>query len=102
MKTIFQCAVMVCLFSSACAMAGCINERQSNQQDRIQQGVYSGELTQKEANMLGRQQVKTHRKEARFKSDGNFTVKERARIQRDLDKNSRKIHSQKHDEQQRP
>ena len=61
MKTIFQCAVMVGLFSSACAMAGSINERQSNQQDRIQQGVYSGELTQKEANMLGRQQVKTHR-----------------------------------------
>ena len=101
MKTIFQCAVLVALYGSSCAMASSINERQSNQQNRIEQGVYTGELTQKEANILGRQQVKTHRKEARFKSDGTFTVKERARIHRDLNRNSRNIHRQKHDGQQR-
>lgn len=101
MKTIFQYAVVIALFSSSCTMAGSINERQSSQQDRIKQGVHSGELTSKEAHILGRQQVKTHRKEARFKSDGTLSVKERARIQRDLNQNSRKIHRQMHDEQQR-
>ncbi|MDG1663205.1 MAG: hypothetical protein P8H97_07530 [Pseudomonadales bacterium] len=101
MKTIFQYAAVIALFSSSCAMAGSINERQSSQQDRIKQGIHSGELTPNEARILGRQQVKTHRKEARFKSDGTFSFKERAKIQRDLNQNSRKIHRQKHDEQQR-
>ncbi len=101
MKTIFQYAVVITLFSSSCAFAASINERQSIQQERIKQGIHSGELTSNEARILGRQQVKTHRKEARFKSDGTFSVKERAKIQRDLNQNSRKIHRQKHDGRQR-
>ncbi len=53
MKTIFQYAVVIALFSSSCTMAGSINERQSSQQDRIKQGVHSGELTSKRSSHIG-------------------------------------------------
>ena len=82
-------------------MGASINERQDNQQARIKQGVISGEITNKEGIKLTRQQIKTQRKEARFKADGNFTKKERAIVQRDLTKNSASIYKQKHDKQTR-
>lgn len=82
-------------------MGASINERQDNQQARIKQGIISGEITNKEGIKLTRQQIKTQRKEARFKADGNFTKKERAIVQRDLTKNSASIYKQKHDKQTR-
>ena len=78
-------------------MGASINERQDNQQARIKQGVINGEVTKREGVKLTKQQVKTQRKEARFKADGNFTKKERAIVQRDLTKNSASIYKQKHD-----
>ena len=106
MKTIVRAAMIITLAASTSiisttAMGATINERQDNQQARIKQGIQSGELTRKEAHRLGKQQIKTHRKEAYFKSDGTFTKKERAIIQRDLSRNSAKIYRQKHDGQSR-
>src|SRR5262245_7654376 len=79
-----------------------INERQSNQQDRIRQGVHSGELTGVEAARLRKQeaQIKLNEAVAR-RSGGEFTPRERARIQRQLDRTSRNIYRQKHDAQDR-
>ena len=101
MKAIANFAVIVTLATSTSVLAASINDRQDNQQARIKQGVVSGELTAREATKLSRQHVKNQRKEARFKSDGNFTKKERAIVQRDLTKNSATIYKQKHDKQKR-
>lgn len=76
-----------------------IDQKQQNQKGKIVQGVKSGELTGKETWRLGKQQAKIHHKEARFKSDGQFTRRERLAIHRDLGIASRNIYQQKHDGQ---
>jgi hypothetical protein len=79
-----------------------VNERQQNQRDRIRQGVQSGELTGVEAARLRRQQAQVQLNEARARqSGGEFTTRERARIQRQLNRSSRGIYRQKHDRQDR-
>jgi len=101
MKLITQITAAVTIIYSASSMAVMINERQDNQQARIQQGVVSGELTKRETVRLSKQQIKIQRKEMRFKSDGQFTKKERALVQRDLNRQNKAIYRQKHDQQQR-
>ena len=101
MKLITQLAAILTIICSTSSMAATINERQDNQQARIQQGVVSGELTKRETVKLSQQQIKIQRKEMRFKSDGEFTKKERALVQRDLNRQNKAIYRQKHDQQQR-
>ena len=79
-----------------------INERQQNQRERIQQGVQSGELTRVEAARIRNQEAQIRLNEARARqSGGEFTPQERARIQRQLNRESRRIYRQKHDAQDR-
>jgi uncharacterized protein YdeI (BOF family) len=79
-----------------------INERQQNQRERIRDGVQSGELTGVEAARLRRQDAQIRLNEARARqSGGEFTPQERARIQRQLNRESRRIYRQKHDAQDR-
>ena len=99
MKLITQITAVLTIIYSASSMAVMINERQDNQQARIQQGVVSGELTKRETVRLSKQQIKIQRKEMRFKSDGQFTKKERALVQRDLNRQNKAIYRQKHDQQ---
>lgn len=79
-----------------------INSRQDRQQTRIRQGVRSGELTRRETSKLAAQQavIATNEAFAR-RSGGEFTAKERARIQRQQHKASQSIYRQKHDGQDR-
>lgn len=79
-----------------------IDQRQQNQQARINQGVVSGEVNRAEAARLRAEQRHIRRTERRAKADGNVTAKERAKIQRKQNKVSRDIRRQKHDGQQRP
>jgi hypothetical protein len=76
-----------------------IDQRQVNQQKRIDQGVQSGQLTEKEAKKLNKQQERISKKEARMKADGNLTKKERAKLKKEQDKASKKIYQEKHDNQ---
>ncbi|NWG14403.1 MAG: hypothetical protein HXY20_12805 [Acidobacteria bacterium] len=78
-----------------------INQRQRRQEARIRQGVVSGELTRREYRQLERHAAIIARNEARAKADGEFTRGERARINHRLDRQSRQIHRQKHDNQSR-
>ena len=79
-----------------------INERQSEQQDRIREGIRSGELTRREARRLEAQQFRIRFDEARARrSDGVLTLRERARIQRELDFAGRNIRREKNDRQDR-
>jgi CRISPR/Cas system-associated endoribonuclease Cas2 len=76
-----------------------IQQRMQNQERRIQQGVNSGQLTPKEAGKLEAREAKIRQDEARMKSDGKLTAKERQRLNRELDKASERIYKQKHDRQ---
>jgi hypothetical protein len=79
-----------------------VNGRQYNQRQRIRQGVRSGELTRVEAARLQRREAQIRLNEARARrSGGEFTPRERARIQRQLNRSSRAIYRQKHDAQDR-
>jgi hypothetical protein len=79
-----------------------VNRRQFNQQARIRQGVRSGELTRRETARLQAQQarIRVYEGFAR-RSGGEFTTQERVRIQRQLNRSSRHIFRQKHDNQDR-
>jgi len=79
-----------------------VNQRQHNQQDRIQQGVKSGELTRGEAHKLEGEQRDIRREERTYKADGQLTRAERADLQHDQNRASRDIYRQKHDGQHRP
>lgn len=76
-----------------------IDKKQHHQQHRIWQGINSGQLTAKETYRLEKQQASIHKKERRFKADGNLTRVERAKLQRSLHQSSKSIYKQKHDRQ---
>jgi CRISPR/Cas system-associated endoribonuclease Cas2 len=76
-----------------------IERRMQNQQRRIQQGINSGQLTPREAGRLQAQEAKIKQDELRMKSDGKLTADERNKLNRELDRQSNRIHKQKHDRQ---
>lgn len=78
-----------------------IDQRQANQERRIDQGVASGRLTPRETRRLERQQNRVDRMENRAKADGVVTGAERARLTRAQNRTSRHIYRQKHDAQSR-
>jgi hypothetical protein len=80
---------------------GTINQRERHQQGRIADGVRDGELTQKEASKLEKEQAKIHSAESKARADGEFTAKERAKIQKRQNKASHHIYKEKHDKQPR-
>ena len=89
------------VFGNLLFAQGTINQRERHQQRRIADGVRDGELTQKEARKLEKEQSKIHSAEAKAKADGEFTAKERAKIQKRQDEASHHIYKEKHDKQAR-
>jgi hypothetical protein len=76
-------------------------QRNVNQQQRIEQGVKSGQLTNREAGKLERGQAKVNRAQARAGADGHVGPNEQRRIQKAENKQSKRIYRQKHDAQTR-
>jgi hypothetical protein len=76
-----------------------VDQRQVNQEARIEQGVQTGQLTPKETAKLEVGQDKVMKKEAKAKSDGKVTPKERKKVAKAQDKQGKKIYKQKHDAQ---
>ena len=76
-----------------------IDQRQANQEQRIEQGEKSGALTQREAARLDKGQARVQKMENKALADGKVTAKERARIEKAQDRQSRKIYREKHDQQ---
>jgi opacity protein-like surface antigen len=76
-----------------------IDQRQANQEQRIDRGAASGQLNEREANRLNKQQEQVNKMEDRAQSDGVMTKKERARIGVAQDRASRHIAREKHDRQ---
>jgi hypothetical protein len=76
-----------------------VDQRQANQERRIDQGIARGELSQHEANRLNKQQDHINNIEEKAKSDGVVTKKERARLGAAQSRASRHIAKEKHDRQ---
>ncbi|GAA4031149.1 hypothetical protein GCM10022212_32080 [Actimicrobium antarcticum] len=74
-------------------------QRNINQEQRVLNGLKDGSLTNREAAHLERGQAADARKQARAGSDGHVSATEHARIQRSENRQSQKIHHQRHGEQ---
>ena len=75
--------------------------RQHEQQERIRQGVRSGELTRNEVRSLEREQRDIHQDIRQAHADGTVTLGERRDIQQDQNQASRHITRAKHNNRDR-
>jgi hypothetical protein len=69
-----------------------VDARQNAQQQRIQQGKQSGEISRNEAARVRKEQKHIRRAERRAKADGDVTAAERRKLDRKQDRASRHIH----------
>jgi hypothetical protein len=76
-------------------------QRNVNQEQRIEQGVKSGQLTNREAGKLENGQARVDRAEARAGANGHVSQREQRNIQKDENQQSKHIYKQKHDKQTR-
>lgn len=91
-----------CLALGASEASAGVEKREQRQRHRIQRGVEDGSLTRREAHRLGREQVRNERLERRFRADdGRLGPRERARLDRRLDRSSRHIHRARHNGRER-
>ncbi|HOP40395.1 MAG TPA: hypothetical protein PLI53_05080 [Geobacteraceae bacterium] len=94
-------AAVIVVMSAGIASAGSINDpgvnkRQWRQEQRIEHGIASGQLTRGEARALDREQMRIRHMEARMKSDGHLTARERLRLHHRLNIANRDIWRMKH------
>jgi hypothetical protein len=104
LSMLFAAAVAGSAFAQTTPPAGntntpVIDKRLDNQEKRIGQGVSSGQLTPKEAARMERKEAKIRAAEDKAKSDGTVTKKERAKLTKMENKQSKRIYRQKHDAQ---
>lgn len=74
-------------------------QRDANQQERIEQGLKSGQLNTKEAARLEREQSRIDKLQSKALEDGKLSEAEKQRIERAQNKASKNINQQKHDAQ---
>ena len=98
-----QTLAVLCVAVPAAAFAQTatpgIDQRQANQERRIEQGVQSGSLTPREAARLERREGRIDNMESKAKADGVVTGKERRRLEHAENVESRQIYREKHDRQ---
>ncbi len=74
-----------------------INYQRYEQQQRINQGIRSGELTPYEAARLRHKESLIRQQEAFYSHKGYLTEREKVQLHRELNNTSREIYFQKHD-----
>lgn len=100
-KSVVFAALAVLVSGSVLADTPRYDARQQHQRERIVNGVQNGELTARETRRLAAGQVHLNRVERRAKADGVVTARERVHMQHEANQQSRRIHRQKHDAQDR-
>lgn len=73
-----------------------IDQRQENQQNRIANGIKSGELTAKETQNLEKRETRIEADKQAAKADGKVTAAERRKLKREENRASRAIYRKKH------
>jgi tellurite resistance protein len=76
-----------------------VDQRQANQEQRIDNGIASGELTKRETKRLEKEQNVINRAENQAKADGTVSAAERRRLHKMQKHASHDIYRQKHDAQ---
>jgi hypothetical protein len=99
-------AAVLCAFALPALAQGTtstprIDKREADQERRIEQGVKSGQLTEREAARLEKGQARVRKQEEKALADGKLTPQERAKIERAQNRESRKITRAKHDAQRK-
>jgi Ni/Co efflux regulator RcnB len=91
-------ATALLALSTTVAMAQNINQRKDNQQDRIGQGVRSGQLTARETSHLEGREASINREEhaMRRADDGHLTRGDRAALTSRQNRVSRSVYRDKH------
>jgi hypothetical protein len=100
MKLKITAAAIIIAFSITSANAQ-VHHKAKHQQQRIRQGVKSGELTKTEAKNLHNDQKEIHQEVKDAKADGVVTKDERKDIRKDQKQESRKIFRKKHNARDR-
>lgn len=79
-------------------MAEPVNEREGNQQFRIGEGIEDHELSAGEVDNLeiSEAKIKWQERHDRLEHGGKLTKRERARLERELNLLSRRIHRERH------
>jgi len=102
LKSILLCATTVALMLPAMAQTSqSINQRKENQQDRIANGVQSGELTAKETQKLEKKESDLNQEERDMRKldNGHLTTADKATLNQQQNQLSKDIYKQKHDAQ---
>ena len=91
-------ACFVFVATTAAMNAATVNQRRENQQDRIAEGVKSGQLTAHEtASLEGKESRLNHQiRNDRRNDNGHLTAGEKARVNREQNTLSRDIYRDKH------
>ena len=92
-------AALVLAPAAAFAQSGTtIYQRKDNQQDRISQGVRSGQLTPRETSHLERQEGRMSREERHMRAEdhGRLTRQDRRILTRQQNRESHRIYRDKH------
>ena len=101
-KSIIAALVIAAFTSPGIALAQStprVDKRQENQDKRIDKGVASGQLNQKEAARLEKGQVHVQKMESKAMSDGKVTKHEKRRIEHAQDQQNKRITRERHDKQ---
>jgi hypothetical protein len=102
MKPLLLAVTFALALGSTGSLAQRIDNRKDRQAARTNQGIRSGELTDKEAARLKARQANLNRKIRQDRQDGpGLTPAERARIEQRQDQISRDIARQKNDGQKK-
>ena len=98
MKLFIISGLMMATMAVAGMQTSEIGNRENNQQDRIAQGIRSGQLTARETSHLENREANLNREVARdrFRNDGHLTNGEKAQINRQQNSISRNIYRDKH------
>jgi hypothetical protein len=103
MNRTIQMGLALSVFAAGAAFAtdgaGTV-QRDVNQQQRIEQGLKSGELNTREAARLERQEAVVDHMQAHAMKDGNVSAAEHARLVAAQNRVSKNIYQQKHDAQE--
>lgn len=98
MKRAFVALAMAALCSAGvdAQTAASETQRDVNQQERVEQGLQSGQLSTREAGQLERKEQQIDRTQAHAMQDGTLSPAEKARIQREQNQASHQIYRDKH------
>jgi len=102
LKSILLCATTAAFMLPAVAQTNqTINDRKENQQDRIANGVQSGELTAGETKHLEKKEADLNQEERDMRKldNGHLTTADKATLNQQQNQLSKNIYNQKHDAQ---